>query len=129
MRMIDADALIRRWCGIKCGCEREECGREIEPCIVVMAIDEAPTIEPKRGEWIKSSAVDIAWGEKVYTCSNCGRKQDWKNNFCPNCGADMRKRASVNIDCFDTCKHAYSEVCDECYKGNKYDATKGADDE
>lgn len=44
MRLIDADALIRRWCGVKCGCERDECGREIEPCIVVMAIEEAPTV-------------------------------------------------------------------------------------
>ena len=51
MRQIDADALIRRWCGIKCGCERGECGREIEPCVVVMSIEEAPTIEPEP-EWI-----------------------------------------------------------------------------
>ena len=45
MRLIDADALTSRWCGMKCGCEREECGREIEPCITVMAIEEAPTID------------------------------------------------------------------------------------
>lgn len=32
-------------------------------------------------------------------------------------------------DCFDTCKHAYSEVCDECYESNKYNAMKGEDDE
>jgi hypothetical protein len=37
--------LIRRWCGMKCGCERDECGREMEPCIVVMAIEEAPSID------------------------------------------------------------------------------------
>ena len=46
-RLIDADKLTRKWRGIKCGCERDECGREIEPCIVVMAIEEAPTIKTK----------------------------------------------------------------------------------
>lgn len=44
-RYIDADMLTRRWCGIKCGCKREECGREIEPCIVVAMIEEAPSID------------------------------------------------------------------------------------
>ncbi|MBQ1352334.1 MAG: hypothetical protein IIY39_00035 [Firmicutes bacterium] len=31
-------------------------------------LNDAPSIdiEPKRGEWIKSSAVDIAWGEKAF---------------------------------------------------------------
>lgn len=48
MRLIDADALALRWCGMKCGCERDECGREIEPCIVVMAIEEAPSIKTKK---------------------------------------------------------------------------------
>ena len=44
MRPIDADALIRKWCGIKCGRERDECDRERKPCLVVMAIEEAPTV-------------------------------------------------------------------------------------
>lgn len=58
-------------------------------------LNDAPSIdiEPKRGEWIRSSDIDIAWGSKVYTCSNCGHERDGKPNFCPNCGADMRKGA------------------------------------
>lgn len=26
----------------------------------------------------------------------------------------------IDVDCFDSCEYAYSETCDECYKGNKY---------
>lgn len=79
-RLIDADAVIGRWCGMKCGCEREECGREIEPCIVVMAIEEAPTIDAvevvrcKDCKWRKACKVFsqqqitddsyCSWGER-----------------------------------------------------------------
>lgn len=47
----------------------------------------APTIEPKRGEWI---SVDGFYKRK---CSICGKEKDLTDNFnyCPNCGADMRK--------------------------------------
>ena len=31
------------------------------------------------------------WGSsKVYSCPICGRRTIVKENFCPNCGADMR---------------------------------------
>lgn len=88
MRLIDADALIRRWCGMKCGCERNECGREIEPCIVVMAIEEAPTIDRPQGKW-KRYMGDI------WTCTACGKSlmcDDIEcNDYCPNCGAKMEQ--------------------------------------
>lgn len=46
----------------------------------------------KNGQWIPS--VD-RWGDIVttvdgYTCSDCGSFNTDKDNFCPNCGADMR---------------------------------------
>lgn len=88
MRLIDADALIGRWCGMKCGCERDECGREIEPCIVVMAIEEAPTIDRPQGEWVRYMG-------DIWTCSACGESlmcDDIEcNNYCPNCGAKMKQ--------------------------------------
>jgi len=28
---------------------------------------------------------------KKYRCSNCGKTKQYKENFCPNCGADMRE--------------------------------------
>ena len=50
-------------------------------------INDIPTIEPKRGEWV--------FDEKGYFfCSECKRKpndQYATTDFCPNCGADMRE--------------------------------------
>ena len=48
------------------------------------------------GEWIKDHEVeDVVEKRKytVYRCSKCGGfVESWKqSNFCPNCGADMRK--------------------------------------
>ena len=50
-------------------------------------IDAAPTVEPKRGEWV---------GKHKATCSVCGAINGLAyvgiyKNYCPNCGADMRK--------------------------------------
>lgn len=111
MRLIDADALVRKWCGMKCGCERDECGREIEPCIVVMAIEDAPTVEVcphyirnihDRGDdslcglfhrEVKCLAVETRqvgrWIDD--NCSVCGQyvHHGDARNYCPNCGARM----------------------------------------
>lgn len=92
MRLIDADALIERWRGMKCGCEREECGREIEPCIVVMTVEEAPTIEPKRGEWIEYRPPTESYCGMV-ECPFCGEElvgEPTDFNYCPNCGSQMK---------------------------------------
>ena len=43
MRLIDADALQRRICGAKCGCEYEDCGNEGD-CGYDHFISNAPTI-------------------------------------------------------------------------------------
>ena len=57
-------------------------------------IEVAPSVENK-GEWIAD--VD-KWGDVVttvngYVCSKCGVFNSDKDNFCPNCGADMRGKA------------------------------------
>jgi predicted RNA-binding Zn-ribbon protein involved in translation (DUF1610 family) len=45
-----------------------------------------PTVEPVRGEWIRQDDTFTK-----YMCSNCGSKNyQGYENFCPNCGADMR---------------------------------------
>ena len=85
MRLIDADALIRRWCGIKCGCERDECGREIEPCIVVMAIEDAPTIDIVR----------------------CGECKYWREGKCWNLKGLNKTDGVVNAD--DFCSYGERE--------------------
>ena len=57
-------------------------------------INKAPTIEPKRGEWIISYTDD--YGIKKTECSACGESfitydvYGWK--YCPWCGASMRER-------------------------------------
>lgn len=54
------------------------------PCKQHTAIDALPPVKPKKG-W---------WGEFVpglYRCSECGRFNPTQENFCPDCGADMRR--------------------------------------
>lgn len=48
MRLIDADALHKTACGIRCGCEPDECGYEDDNrkyCEIAQYIEYAPTIE------------------------------------------------------------------------------------
>jgi len=65
-------------------------------------IDKAPTVEPKRGEWKKGkdfpSCQRVKFISDVYYCSVCENEAFYDTdygqqlfNFCPNCGADMRK--------------------------------------
>lgn len=57
------------------------------PLISKEQIDNAPTIEPKHGEWINKNG-------HTHYCSVCGFEEtEWYTkdyNFCPHCGADMR---------------------------------------
>lgn len=80
MRPIDADALIN------------ECDDLIRvnatPNRYIDLIKNAPTIKPERtqGEWV--------WRSTWQWCSECGALKPRKYpylNFCPKCGADMRK--------------------------------------
>lgn len=48
-------------------------------------INNASTVEPKQGEWIKIGEIGLA-----YTCNRCGEVTVVPTNFCPHCGADMR---------------------------------------
>lgn len=80
---------------------------------VVIDIPEIPTNDKQRwalahgtpyeerphGEWVKDFNMN-----KAIVCSECGEEawykeyRGWvtKSNFCPNCGADMRKRGDEN---------------------------------
>lgn len=48
-------------------------------------------LERNRGEWVKAKNEYY-----VFECSECGKCSDLRHNYCPNCGADMRKE--VNSD-------------------------------
>lgn len=77
-------------------CEQAFCG---SPCVDYERISGLPPADVKpvvKGEWIE--APDYLF-DNVYTCSACGSEfvleagtpEDNEYNFCPNCGAEMRK--------------------------------------
>lgn len=58
-------------------------------------IDLAPTVERPHGEWIfKNDNIFIPTG--YLECSICKKgRLVVEKNFCPNCGADMRKEGEA----------------------------------
>lgn len=54
---------------------------------IIEIINEQPTVEPVRGEW-----VEVEFG-MFFKCSICGYLTDYRlTNYCPNCGADMGRK-------------------------------------
>lgn len=45
-------------------------------------------VEPNRGEWEKIYFDNMP---RIFVCSECNHRLDFSANFCPNCGASMRK--------------------------------------
>ena len=91
-RLIDADALKKEYLGkFWKACEDED---ERFDAIGTMTkiINEAPTIEERpHGEWIEGIIG-------YHYCSKCRNfalededEEEALSNFCPSCGADMRK--------------------------------------
>ena len=65
-------------------------GNGLEPegyCVNVEDIQALPPIQPKAkvGHWIKVVEVYLP-----YMCSECGKSEFRKSNYCPNCGAEMQ---------------------------------------
>ena len=80
------------------GCEIPEGFNQDHLDRATFAIKQLPTIQPKRGKWIRTGSGSLY---DHYECSECGKAPKWEcmgNNrwkiaftdFCPNCGADMR---------------------------------------
>lgn len=101
MRLIDADALEKDIMSYKTMPEIRKAICEV--------IDNAPTIiycnqtseglplmdlRPRpQGKWIEYAFKTCGGlGDWDYKCSNCEKVYGGKYNFCPNCGAKMRKR-------------------------------------
>lgn len=86
MRLIDADALKKEVDNFP-NCYNGW-SDTYDKAYIIGAIDEAPTIEPKRGKWI--------WDEQILglVCSECKELGVERSNFCPNCGADMRSKGN-----------------------------------
>ena len=82
MRLIDADALLKHSARVV---EYDEAGFSMEyNAVSTEEIKNEPTIE----------AVPVVTGSWTngMQCSKCGQVDYTKPNFCPNCGADMRKK-------------------------------------
>lgn len=58
------------------------------------AIEDAPTIEPKKGRWVKAERDGvIVYSDAYAQCSMCKEVTflGWKMKYCPNCGAKMEE--------------------------------------
>lgn len=53
---------------------------------ITCILEELPPIQPKAkvGHWIK-----VVESYLPYMCSECGKSEFRKSNYCPNCGAEM----------------------------------------
>ena len=57
---------------------------------IISTLEEVPKADRPQGEWIdRSGGIEGAWNY----CSVCGEQAIDLYDFCPNCGADMRKGA------------------------------------
>lgn len=97
-RYIDADHLIQRAINPYGDCWAATCEGTAD---FVDYINEEPTAEVKPivyGKWEIHKAYQGGVEEQWFQCSKCG----WKNalpiprNFCPNCGATMKKVRKKN---------------------------------
>lgn len=100
MRLIDADELINKLNksesdvhgSAECYSSVTEITETIE--YVGILIDETPTVEAVpvvHGEWVNEYIN--RYGHPCHCCSVCGFHASHQDkNFCPECGADMRKK-------------------------------------
>ena len=100
MRLIDADALLKRYTVNKDGQRIPEIDCDNFPVMVSIAdvkkqIRNALTVAAApevHGRWVKGTSCDLYWNY----CSICGGKilkneyqQDYFSDYCPFCGARM----------------------------------------
>ena len=96
VRMIDMNTL---WQCETCfhhypnGCDTYcDHGESYRPAADQLTVIDPESLRPK-GRWVNERVLvggfNETWG---LDCSECGKTvKDHKSNFCPNCGADMRK--------------------------------------
>ena len=91
MRLIDADAMMER---LKVWDTEDVVDKALFNFALNRVLD-APTVEPERnkGRWLL-----ISDGYTDYVkCDQCGNLSYVERNFCPNCGANMRKGAEHEL--------------------------------
>ena len=93
IRLIDANALAEEFVGGEC---MKSMAEAIADKRFVKAIRQAPTINAVsvvHGRWeTKAYTTEDDWGvinHREEVCSECGKWQIERSNFCPHCGAKM----------------------------------------
>lgn len=71
------------YCKTICRCDRDYCDKGKCPIWTAPAADVRPVV---RGRWLHETEIE---GHACGECSAC-HKIRVIDNFCPNCGADMR---------------------------------------
>lgn len=102
------DDYIKRDDALKVLCDKcvfeSHCSRENEFCNQIQgikAITAADVAEVRHGRWVKMTGMMPPEFTGHYQCSECGwfcKKHSIKEtdfDFCPGCGADMRKRRKL----------------------------------
>ena len=91
MRLIDADAF-----------KMEDFRRCLDCDSIIQVIKTAPIIDPEslrpQGEWIYH-IDDLFPAEGTQECSNCHQEEKislCNENYCPNCGAKMKKKGDAD---------------------------------
>ena len=97
MRPIDADKLKRKVQRIATEAWKMKLNASVETTLnqFLDYIDQAPTIEPKRGEWIDAEIRHEDGVLPIQVCSECKTFYPLEytgggHRFCPNCGANMK---------------------------------------
>lgn len=90
MRLIDADELLLRYSNS----EDVPTATPEEHNVYIAAVMDffnhvgaSPTIEAepvRHGEWCREEEYGVFW-----VCDQCGFASEYKDNYCPNCGAKM----------------------------------------
>lgn len=96
---ISREDALRELCATKCGRNFSDCN-STGPCIYGRIISKLPSVDVREnihGEW---EEVTDYKDDNVYQwhiiCSVCHcRGMFESDNFCPNCGADMRGESNV----------------------------------
>jgi hypothetical protein len=81
MRLIDADELKYK--------NLAEVNGKLTYVLTAEEIDNAPTVERPQGEWVPNYTSQFM--NPGRQCSLCGKVVEFSENYCPNCGAEMKK--------------------------------------
>lgn len=126
MRLIDADAVMKRFADIVAPSCHSDFAKVPTWNDAVAVVDDAPTVdaEPVRyGRWI------LRLGDEDYKCSVCGYQQkayalSSHFKYCTNCGAKMDEEEKDCERCLQVTERPGNDICKACGGRRGQDATR-----